>query len=853
MRHIRFLLISLFLLITCGSGAGFIVYNHYSRDLPDFQQLKDYQPPTVTRIHAGDGRLLAEYAKEKRVFVPIKAIPPLIVDAVLAAEDRDFYQHGGIDPQAIVRAALQDLLHVGSGRRNIGASTITQQVVKNFLLGNEYKFSRKVKEAILAVRIEQAMSKDRILELYLNEVYFGGSAYGIAAASLNYFNKSLDELDIAEAAFLAGLVKGPAGYDPLRHYDAAKTRRDYVIDGMLKIGAITEDQAKAAIAEPITVKKRDDTEVYSAPYFTEEVRRQLVQQYGDQAVYEGGLSVRTSLDPILQTYADKSLHDGLVAYDRRHGWRGALGHVELAQGGKPWQKLFSTPEPAGVAPWKRAIVLSIRADGAEIGIEGGGTGWLPMSELAWARPTLADQHVGNPPRSPFDVFKVGDVILVEPVTPTKPDKDPHAPVYGLRQIPAVSGAVVALDPHTGRVFALSGGWSYDMSQFDRAMQAKRQIGSTMKPFVYLAALENGMTPSTLILDLPVVIDLGPGQPKWQPKNFESEEIGGPRTLRWAIEHSINTMTVRMASAIGIDKIAPYVERLGIMDHMPLEYSMVLGAGETTPLRLTAAYAMLVNGGRKISPSLIDRVQDRNGATIFKDDQRACPRCGDYGWAPPGVVPNLPDNREQVLDPGTAYQMVNILEGVVQRGTAAAIGASLKVPLGGKTGTTNGPNDTWFVGFSPDLVVGVYIGFDDPKPLGPHEQGASVAVPVFTEFMTSALKDKPPVDFRIPPDIRLVRVNAETGLMADTGDRNVIWEAFKPGTEPGMTEGDQAVVEGGAGVETATGQDTDAMAPADPSTSYDGPGNLIHSDHSGAPPAATRPAPAVPSSGTGGLY
>ena len=858
MRHIRLLLTMLVGIAVFGGASAWIVYIHYSRDLPDFQQLVDYQPPTVTRIQAGDGRLLAEYAKEKRIFIPISAMPPLVVDAVIAAEDRDFYKHGGVDPEAIIRAGLRDVLKIGTGRRGEGASTITMQVVKNFLLTNEYRLSRKIKEAILAVRIDQALSKDRILELYMNQVYVGWGAYGVAAGAQNYFNKSVDELTIAEAAFLAGTLKGPADYDPTRHYDAAKTRRDYVIDGMEKIGAIKPEQARQAIAEPIVTRKRDETEIVAAPYFTEEVRRELVQRFGEKALYEGGLSVRTSLDPALQTIAHAALRDGLIAYDRRHGWRGALAHLELGDGSAWRQKLATVTVPPGSEPWAAAVVLRVDAGGALIGVAQGSVaqgsvaqsgvaqgveGWLAMSELAWARPTLDDQKIGNPPRGPGDVVKRGDVILVEPVARPKTaakDETADLPAYGLRQIPNVSGALVALDPHTGRVLALEGGWSFEASQFNRATQAERQIGSTMKPFAYLAALDNGLTPSTLILDQPVAIEQGPGLPLWQPRNFEGEEIGGPRTVRWAIEHSINTMTVRMASDIGIDKIAPYVERLGIMDHMPLEYSMVLGAGDTTPMRLTTAYAMLVNGGKRIKPSLIDSVQDRNGQMIFKHDDRACPQCGDFNW-----TPELTDDREQVLDPGTAYQMVNILEGVVQRGTGAAIGAQLHMPLAGKTGTTNGPNDTWFEGFSPDLAVGVYIGFDQPRTLGPHEQGASVAAPIFAQFMGAALKDRPAVDFRIPPDIRLVRVAADTGKLAEPGDRNVIWEAFKPGTEP-SPDSDENVIEGGPGAETVQSADSGDQA----LTPDYGPGILVAPSR----PAAAAPGQQPPPSTDGtGLY
>jgi penicillin-binding protein 1A len=807
MRHVVSILSLFSLLVLLGCAAAVVVYLHYAAELPDYQQLADYYPPTMTRVHAGDGRVLEEYGTQKRLFVPIAAIPPRVIQAVLAAEDRDFYQHGGVNPAAILRALVQDALRVGEGKRGVGASTITQQVVKNMLLTNEYKISRKIKEAILAVRIEQALSKDRILELYLNEPFFGQNSYGIAEAAQSYFNKSLDELSVAEAALLAGELKGAGEFDPRRHPEATKNRRDYVIDGMATIGAITQAEADAAKAEPITLAaKRDESQVFSAPYFAEEVRRELVQRYGEKAVYEGGLSVRTSLSPTLQAAADKALRDRLMGYDRKHGWRGPVTHFDLPADEHGWvQALKALPPVPGAAPWQTALVREIGHDGVTLGFADGGAGYLPMAEMSWAKPWLDGQRLSyNVPKTPDQVVKRGDVVLVEPTGAAVKPGEP--PVFALRQIPDVSGALVALDPHTGRVLAMAGGWSFEMSKFNRVTQAKRQIGSTFKPFAYLAALENGMTPSTLIQADPVQIYQGPGLPVWEPKNFSGEEGSGVHTLRFAIEKSVNTMTARMAAEIGIEKIKPYIERLGIMDQMPPYYSMVLGAGETTPLRLTAAYGMLDNGGRKITPTLIDRVQDRYGKTIFRADARQCPRCGDPDWAAKGDVPILADDREQVLDPGTAYQMVHILEGVVQHGTAApTVGAKLKVPLAGKTGTTNGPNDTWFVGFSPDLVVGVYIGFDQPKELGPREQGADTAAPAFTEFMTEALKGKPVVGFRIPPGIRMVRVDRETGKLAEGGGSDVIWEAFKPGTEPS----DQ-IIDGGEDAQTVSNDATPAF-------------------------------------------
>jgi penicillin-binding protein 1A len=847
MRHVRSLLITLTLLLLLGAAGAGIVYQHYAAELPDYQQLVDYYPPTMSRVHAGDGRVLEEYGTQKRIFVPIAAIPPRVIQAVLAAEDREFYQHGGVNPAAILRAMVQDVLRLGEGKRGVGASTITQQVVKNMLLSNEYKISRKIKEAILAVRIEQALSKDRILELYLNEPFFGQNTYGIAEAALGYFNKPLEELSIAQAAFLAGELKGAGQFDPTRHYDAAKGRRDYVIDGMVTTGAITQAEAASAKAEPIVLQKHDETQVFSAPYFTEEVRRELIQRYGEKALYEGGLSVRTSLSPTLQAFADKAMRDRFLEYDRKHGWRGPVHHLDLPADERGWiAALKALPPVPGAAPWRTALVRDLKPDGAILGFADGAAGFLPMAEMSWARPWIEGQREGATPKTPGQVVKPGDVVLVEAsAVPAKPNEPAN---FALRQIPDVSGAMVVLDPHTGRVLAMVGGWSFEASKFNRATQAKRQIGSTFKPFAYLAALDNGMTPSTLIQADPVQIYQGPGLPMWEPKNFKGEESSGIHTLRHAIEHSINTMTARMASEIGIEKIKPYIERLGIMDDMPPYYSMVLGAGETTPMRLAAAYGMLDNGGRKITPTLIDRVQDRYGRTIFRADARECPHCGDPGWAPQGDVPQLPDDREQVLDPATAYQMVHILEGVIQRGTAVRVGAKLKMPLAGKTGTTNGPNDTWFMGFSPDLVVGIYVGFDQPKDLGPNEQGADTAAPAFTEFMADALKDKPAASFRIPPGIRMVRVDVDSGKLADPSDSRVIWEAFKPDSEPS-----DEIVDGGQDAQIATDDPPLAFTP----TADYGAGQLVPPGTPpapgtpGSPPAPRPPTPA--STNTTGLY
>jgi penicillin-binding protein 1A len=777
-------LLRLFVLVGLGGLAvivgGLVLLWEYGRGLPDYQQLADYQLPTTSRIYAGDGRLLAEYATERRIFVPITAIPPRVIQAFVAAEDQHFFTHPGVDPMGMARAVIQNIQNYGKGRRPEGASTITQQVARNFLLTNEVSISRKVKEAILAFRIEQALSKDRILELYLNGIYLGAGSYGVASAAQIYFNKPLADLTLNEAAYLAGLPKGPSNYDPVRNPERAKERRDYVIDRMRDEQFITAAEAAQAESEAIVTRKRDPDQVARADYFAEEVRRDLVQRYGENGLYKGGLSVRTTLDPHLQQIVDKAFRKGLITYDRRHGWRGPLADGST---GDAKQRLAATPLPAGAGDWQLAAVTKIEEQSADILLKSGGTGRIPMSELSWARKELPDQHVGATPKKPADVLAAGDIVLVEPVAQSADGKVKYpAATYALRQIPEVSGGVVAMDPHTGRVLALTGGLSFELSQFDRAVQAMRQPGSSFKPFVYMAALDNGYTPSTLILDAPFVIDQGPGIGKWRPENYEVNYLG-MATLRTAIEHSRNLMTVRTAEAIGMDKVADMAEKFGVVDKLPRYLSMSLGAGETTLIRMTNAYSMIVNGGKRVHPILIDRVQDRNGKTIYRADDRVCEGCNAPQYDG-GAAPVLADNRPQIEDPATCYQMVSILEGVVQRGTGAMIGASIKRPLAGKTGTTSDATDAWFVGFSPDLAVGVYVAFDQPRTLGPGEQGSRVSAPIFRDVMQDALAGTPAIPFRIPPGVRLVRVDAQSGQPAGPGDTKAIFEAFKPGTEPG---------------------------------------------------------------------
>ncbi|MFL2669249.1 MAG: penicillin-binding protein 1A [Alphaproteobacteria bacterium] len=758
------------------------VFWHFGRGLPDYKQLAGYEPPTVTRIHAGDGSLLAEFAREKRVFVPISNIPKKVIKAFLSAEDKTFYEHHGIDFIGIARAVLTNLRRIGSDQRLVGASTITQQVAKNFFLTNEVSIDRKVKEAILAFRIERALSKDRILELYLNEIYLGLGSYGVAAAALNYFDRSLDRLTLSEIAYIAGLPKAPNNYHPTKKSKAANNRRNYVISRMVKDGHISLESGLAAKTSPLIIRERGMAAISKADYFVEEVRRELTERYGAQELYGGGLSVRTTLDPHLQGLAEEVLRKGLVAYDRRHGWRGPLARLNKVKG---WRRAMAmVPMPKGISDarsgWQKALVFSVTKAKAHIRFSDGKSGYIPLKELRWARTWLKDQKLGPRINRPEQVLKVLDVVLVEKLKINDKGNATLEDAFGLRQAPEIEGAIVAVDPHTGRILAMSGGFAYGRSEYNRATQAKRQPGSAFKPFVYLAAMEHGYTPSSLVLDAPFVMDQGPGVGFWKPANY-TKKFYGPSPLRLGVEKSRNLMTVRLAQVVGIEKIADYARRFGVSSGMSQMLSMSLGSMETTLLDLTTAYGMLVNGGKKIIPTLIDRVQDRHGKTVFQHESRLCNSCSNVSWERQ-PVPVIPDNRISIADPRSAYQIVSMLEGVVQRGTGKRITAVGK-PLGGKTGTTNKSLDTWFIGFSPDLAVGIFSGFDRPRTLGKRETGASIAVPIFQDFMSLALKGKPPIPFRVPAGIRLVRVNAATGKLAQPGDRNVILESFKAGTEP----------------------------------------------------------------------
>ncbi len=761
------------------AAAAALYLNQVSKDLPDYEVLNSYAPPVTTRVHAGDGSLMAEYARERRLFLPIQAIPDRVKAAFLSAEDKNFYTHPGLDVQGLARAVLVNLQNFGSGRRPVGASTITQQVAKNFLLSGDQTIDRKVKEAILSLRIEQAYSKDRILELYLNEIFFGMNSYGIAGAALTYFDKSVTELSIAECAYLASLPKGPSNYHPFRHPEAAMERRNWVVDRMVENGYVTKEEGEAAKAQPLGVTPRKQgTYLFASDYFAEDVRRQLIERYGENALYEGGLSVRTSFDPKLQVFARKALQDGLLAYDELRGYRGPVKTISVAGDWGP--ELGKIDGLSDVPEWKLAVVLAVDGDGVDIGLQPSRDvagkitqervkGRIDAKDMKWAfRSAVPDKKSS---KSPLGVLQSGDVVYVS----ARPGQDGS---YRLQQPPKVQGGMVVMDPHTGRVLAMVGGFSYAQSEFNRATQAMRQPGSSFKPFVYAAALDNGYTPASVILDAP--FELVQNGKVWSPDNYGGDSAG-PSTLRLGIEKSRNQMTVRLANDMGMNTVAEYAERFGIYDKMQPVLSMALGSGETTVLRMVSAYAVLANGGKQIKPSMIDRIQDRYGKTIFKHEERICEACNADSWhnqEEPAVV----DNREQVLDPMTAYQITSMMQGVILRGTAAGK-VNLDRDVAGKTGTTNDEKDAWFVGYTPDLVTGVYIGFDNPAPLGRGATGGSVAAPIFNEFMQKADEGIRPTKFIVPNGMKLIPVDRKTGMQAAEGQPGSIIEAFKPGTGP----------------------------------------------------------------------
>jgi penicillin-binding protein 1A len=766
------------------SAAALYVIYDVSKDLPDYKQLASWEPPVMTRMHAADGSLLAEYAEERRLYVPVNLIPARVINAYVAAEDKNFYTHAGLDWRGIGKALLRFVQVKVTGHGQVlGASTITQQVAKNFLLSNERTWSRKLKEALVVQRIEASFSKDQIMELYLNDIFLGFNSYGVAAASLNYFGKPLDELTIEEAAYLGALPKGPNNYNPFTNYDRAFERRNYVLQQMFENKYITDVELKEALAKPLKVNPRPfGAQLFSAESFAEEARRELVAKYGKTTLDKGGYSVRTTLDPKLQLFARQAVARGLIGFDRKRGFRGAVDNA-VVDGGDWAKNLLRYHVPADEAPWRIAIVTEMTDQAATIGLQPKfkqdgrfedkrETGLIPLQLMQWAKKYVDGDKLGPDIKKPSDVLALGDIVYV---APSGKDNEFH-----LVQVPEVAGAMVAMDPHTGRVLAMVGGFSYGASQFNRAVQAMRQPGSSFKPVVYAAALDNGYSPASVVLDAPVEYKL-PNGDIWKPKNYE-KDFFGPSTLRRGIEQSRNTMTVRLADAMGITKVADLAERLGIYDHMPHQLSMALGAGETSLLKMTTAYSMIANGGKKVEATLIDRIQDRFGRTIFRHDMRDCTACKVDHYTQGMAEPDLVDTRETVMNSYTAYQITSMMEGVVERGTGKKVQVVGK-PVAGKTGTSNDEKDAWFIGFTPDLAVGVYVGFDNPKPMGKRRTGGELAAPVVADFMRLALRDKAAVPFRVPRGIELIPIHVNTGKRGVYGEDGVILESFKPGDEP----------------------------------------------------------------------
>ena len=711
-------------------------------DMPDAGDLVDYRPPTATRAYAWDGVLIGEFSRERRIYVPYDNIPPQLAQAFLAAEDRNFFSHGGVDAMGLTRAMAKNVLNAVNGRRLEGGSTITQQVAKNVLLTSDATVGRKLKEAILAGRLEQTLNKEQILELYLNEIWLGYRSYGVGAAAYNYFGKSITDLTLAESAYLAALPKGPDNYHPMRRKQQAMARRNWILDQMADLGWVTRAEAEAAKLEDLKVQKAPSRAKYrDADFFVEEVRRRGLATLG-QRLNEGGYYMRTTLDPELQTAARVALMNGLEQYDRRHGWRGAWARVETADG---WEAVAKkkTP-PSERRDWRAALVTEASGGNVRVKVaDGGATGSIVSQDVAWARAGKG--------------LKSGDLIFVEPA---------QGGGFRLRQVPLVNGALVAMEPHSGRVLAMVGGYSFSLSNFNRATQAMRQPGSAFKPIVYAAALENGYTPASIVMDSAITLKGARAGETWTPENYNRRYYGA-LTLRRGLELSRNAMTVRLAQSVGMTKISDLAVRMGVVKKMDKVLAMALGAGETTPFKLTAAYATFVNGGRRVEPHLIELVQDRNGETIFRADKRDCPRC-DAGFNG-DESPRIPPGGEQVMDPITAYQVTSMLQGVVQRGTATSA-LVLNRPVGGKTGTTNEYRSAWFVGFTPQIVAGVFVGFDDNRSLGNGETGTTAAVPIFIEFMAAATKDLPKEEFKAPKNAKFANVRG-------------IREAFRPGTEP----------------------------------------------------------------------
>jgi len=744
-----FILITSFILLSTISIIS--VLWTYSNDLPDYKFLKSYKPPVSSKVYSGNGDLVADFSQEKRVFVPFNSIPKNVINAFLSAEDKNFFKHPGVDAKGVIRAVINNISNILSSKRLEGASTITQQVAKNFLLTNEVSLNRKIKEAILAFRIERALSKERILELYLNQIYLGSGAYGVAAASLEYFDKSIKDLNYSEAALLAALPKAPSRYNPYRDPDIAKFRRNLVLKNLLDNNYLTSEWYEKLTKEEIILKKNKKIYLEDAQYFIEDVRKSVIETLSYDKVYKQGFNINTPIDLNLQTIATKSLRDGLIAYDKRKGWRGPLTNKIY---NSEWKKDLEKYKLENSINWKLAIVKKINKFSAEIETEDNIEGVIEYQSISWTKKEFNK------------LLKPGDIIYV---------KNLKENIFNLQQLPKVNGGIVVMDPFTGRVLALSGGFSFKQSEFNRATQAKRQPGSAFKPFVYALALENNFTPTSLVLDAPLVLDQGDDLKMWKPENY-GKKFYGPSTLRVGLEKSRNLMTVRIAQNLGVEKIVDFSKALKIYDNPEELLSISLGSAETTLLKLTSAYSVFVNGGKLVEPILIDRIQDSEGNTIFNNDKRKCINCDQISYLT-NDYPEIKNNYTQIFSPETAFQMTSILEGVVQRGTAKKL-KDLNLNIAGKTGTTNKNTDTWFIGFTSNVLVGVYVGSDNPTPLGKYETGSKTALPIFKSFISDSINKNDARPFKAAKGTVMMVVDPLTGQKAKFNSKNTIIEVFK---------------------------------------------------------------------------
>ena len=723
----------------------------FSNNIPDYKFLKNYKPPVSSKMYAGNGDLVADFSKEKRIFVPFNSIPKKVINSFLAAEDKNFFKHPGVDAKGVLRAVINNIKNIMTSKRLEGASTITQQVAKNFLLTNEVSLNRKIKEAILAFRIERALSKERILELYLNQIYLGSGSYGVAAASLEYFDKSIKELNYNEAALLAALPKAPSRYNPFRNIKVAKFRRDLVLKNLMENDFLNLEEYEKLKNQDIVLKKTKRIFLEDAQYYIEDVRKNIIEKLSYEKVYKQGFNINTPINLELQKIATNSLRKGLIAYDKRKGWRGELTNLTYK---KNWFEELDNFKLERSIGWEIAIVKEINQFQIEIETQNKKNGIIEYKDISWIKKEFDE------------IFNIGDVIYVKNIKNNK---------YSLKQLPKINGGIVVMDPYTGRVLALSGGFSFKNSEFNRASQALRQPGSAFKPFVYALALENGYTPASLVLDAPLVLDQGSDLKMWKPENY-GKKFYGPSTLRVGLEKSRNLMTVRIAQNLGVDKVVNFSENLGIYENPDELLSISLGSKETTLLSLTSAYSAFVNGGKLITPILIDRVQDSEGYTLVNNENRTCVNCDQISFTS-DVYPEIKDNYKKVFSPQTAYQITSLLEGVIQRGTGKKL-KKLKLNLAGKTGTTNKNTDAWFIGFTSNFVIGVYVGMDNPEPLGKFETGSKTALPIFENFVKKAVKKSEARPFKVADDITMMIVDSNTGQKAKFSSKNTIMESFK---------------------------------------------------------------------------